>query len=83
MNGFWGTAGADTDLARAGEPTNAGTAARSDGFWGIGVGATLSALAEEGTTRSGTIPSAAATQAWRRRSPVIRLNPCVLDRIVP
>src|ERR1700722_10887205 len=61
MNGFCGTAGADTALGTAGAPTNAGAAARSDGFWGIGIAGTPSARAagQASATASRTNPSAA------------------------
>src|SRR2546423_14175658 len=65
MNGFWGTVGADTALGVAGEPTNAGTAATSEGFWGIGAGGTRSARAEGAANSNTAIHSAPAAPVQR------------------
>jgi hypothetical protein len=61
---------------------NAGAAARSDGFWGIGNGATLCAKAQMGRRRNATTLRATATPV-RHSLPVIRRAACALVRIVP
>src|SRR5258708_11085454 len=66
MNGFGGTAGAETDFGPAGAPANAGAAARSDGLCGIGIAATPSARAPgvASSSPNRTRPSTTANRAW-------------------
>src|SRR6478672_4280264 len=81
MNAFCGTVGEDTALGVAGEPMNAGTAATSDGFWGIGEGATPWAPAPRARTTGRATLSTATIPMRRSPQPVIRRSTCALERI--
>src|SRR6266576_4148792 len=75
MNGFCGTVGARTSCGVVAEPTNSGTAARSEGFCGIGVGVTPSAKAGADHSVSATMIRPAAIRTSRDAS-----RPSCLDR---